>query len=101
MRKFTQEEKELIINTPITKQCFDMGDFNDVDIFEYGDYKFSDIWADIIHLCEVLRNNYNKTKDEQYFIELIRLLPNSYKVINLVGTPDLEKLTNGMIQRTI
>lgn len=83
MRDLTKEEKELIINTKITRDCFDFDNFKSIDILEYGDYKFSDIWSDIIILCEVMRNNYISTKYEQYFIELIRLLPNSYKVVKL------------------
>ena len=105
MREFTQEEKELIVNIPITKDCFD---FENQDRFAmklgFGNdpqyYTIKRAWCQVYWICEELRNAYNITRNEEYFIELVRLLPNSYKIVNLAKTPDLEKLTNGMIQRT-
>ena len=32
---------------------------------------------------ENVRQKYLRTKDERYFTELVRLLPNSYKVVKL------------------
>ena len=99
MRDFTPEEKELIINTPI--------DCEDLSILGYDDENFTDflysvgvktdeegayyisadslstnlrIWLEVL---EQLRCKYLETKDERYFIELVRLLPNSYKVVKL------------------
>jgi hypothetical protein len=105
MRDFTPEEKELIASTPITKECFDfenqdkhamrLGFGNDPDF-----YTIKKAWNQVFWICDDLRQLYLNTKDERYFIELVRLLPGSYKVVNLAEMPDLEKLTNGIIQRT-
>lgn len=67
-----------LASTPITKDCFEMGDFEDIEVFEYGDYKFNELWDTVIQLCEVLRKKYNETKDKRYWNELIRLLPESW-----------------------
>ena len=80
MRDFTPEEKELIVNTPITIECFDFDNFEDV-IAE--PLIISGVWKNYLFTFETVRQKYNETKDEQYFIELVRLLPNSYKVVKL------------------
>ena len=100
MRDFTPEEKDKLINTPITMKCFDGKDFHNIEDVYYN-YNLHNYWTELCEVLEGLRNKYNETKDDSCFIELVRLLPNSYKVINLAKTPDLEKITNGMIQRTI
>ena len=94
MREFTQKEKELIVNTKITEDCFDLSKFEGR---VHSHYRLDEL---ILHL-ELLRYSYLQTEDEGYFNDLITMLPNSYKIVNLAKTPDLEKLTNGMIQRTI
>ena len=85
MREFTLEEKEHIVNTPITFDSFEMvdsfSDYDDLGLYELGAL-YSD-WEGLIKTLEALRFMYIKTKDERYFIELIRLLPNSYKVVRL------------------
>ena len=97
MRDFTPEEKELIVNTPITIECFE----------KWNDYKYEQIrlenfphpvkkgktcivifypttiWESHIRYCEEVRTKYLETKDEHYFDILICLLPNSYKVVKL------------------
>lgn len=85
MREFTSEEKELIVNTPITMGCFDMQNFNFVRCDnEFGLGVWIDrIWETQIDYCERLRKKYILIKDDSYFIELVRLLPNSYKVVKL------------------
>ena len=98
MREFTPEEKELIINTPITRDCLDI-DYEKLPLIEK---ELTD------RICEHLESfreavkcaRKNSRRRNETFDLLCRLLPNSYKVINLTGTPDLEKLTNGVIQRT-
>lgn len=76
----TDEEKKLIAETPITMDCFEMDDFEDVRI----DMSIDNFWESyLIPSLEQLRQKYNETKDEQYWKELIRLLPNSYKVVKL------------------
>lgn len=67
-----------LASTPITKDCFEMDDFEEVDVEEYGDYRFTDLWDSVIQLCEVLRQKYNEIKDKRYWKELIRLLPESW-----------------------
>ena len=88
MRNFTPEEKELIINTPITIDCFD---FENQDRYAmklgFGNnprfYTIKKAWNQVFWICEDLRQIYNNTHDERYFIELVRFLPNSYKVVKL------------------
>ena len=81
----TDKEKELIVNTPINLECFEM-----VDSFsDYGDAGLGDlesllgVWEKLTHTLETLRLRYIKTKNEYYFIELVRLIPNTYKVVKL------------------
>ena len=85
MRQFTSEEKELIANTEITRDCFEMSDYSDVRFGEDNDYYgiLNEEWDCIIYTCNLLQEKYNETKDERYFIELVRLLPNSYKIVEL------------------
>lgn len=83
MRDFTQEEKELILNTPINRvNCFDMSEFTDL----YIDMEFGSIieqWLQTVKMLEALRIRCLETRDEELFIEFIRMLPNSYKVVKL------------------
>ena len=82
MRDFTPEEKELIINTRITEDCFEIGEritFN----YERMVNSYFDFWDFLILHLETLQEQYKRTKDEQYFNALVRLLPNSYKVVKL------------------
>ena len=66
-----------LISTPITKDSFEMDDFEDVsdtDTFGFA----SDWWDNNIYYLEELRQKYNKTKDKHYWKELIRYLPESW-----------------------
>ena len=103
-KDFTSEEKELIVDTPITRGCFDDTDYNNVQVrlTPHGlDFRTSQyMWLTLVEWLEALRRTYKETGYEFYFTELVRLLPNSYKVVDLSPKPDLEKLTNGMIQKT-
>lgn len=66
-----------LADTPITKECFEMDDFEDVsDIDTFG--FVSDWWDNNIYYLEELRQKYNETKDKRYWKELIRLLPESW-----------------------
>ena len=68
-----------LASTPITKDCFEMDDFSNVELYEYGDYDFEkEIWNAQIELFECLRKKYLETKDKKYWKELIRLLPESW-----------------------
>jgi hypothetical protein len=86
MRDFTPEEKELIINTPILMDCFEMNGFRNVNPFEVFDRNGEDsayTWEWFLTYLEELRLAYLETKKERFFIELVRLLPKSYKVVKL------------------
>lgn len=68
-----------LASTPITKDCFEMDDFEDFDIEVNGlVYSNSNSWNTLIAECEYLRQKYNETKDKRYWKELIRLLPESW-----------------------
>lgn len=74
-----------LASTPITRDCFEMDDFENIgEIEEIDGYfciKESDnefIWKQLILYLEVLRRKYNQTKDKRYWKELIRLLPESW-----------------------
>ena len=89
MRVFTQEEKELIINTPIDIECFDMSDFSNVEVrlsaIGVNFYTSQSMWLTLVNWLESLRKAYKEEGHEFYFKELIRLLPNSYKVVKLTN----------------
>ena len=66
-----------LASTPITKECFEMGDFIQRD----GSFETDNIhhiWNEIIIHLENTRQKYNETKDKRYWKELIRLLPESW-----------------------
>ena len=72
-----------LASTPITKDCFEMGDYTEsLVVFENFPYTpeeyIDDIWKNIIDICETLRQRYLKTKDIRYWKELIRILPESW-----------------------
>lgn len=71
-----------LASTPITKDCFEMDDFNNIKIhnnkFYDSDQCIDHMWNNIINYCEVLRQEYNKTKDIKYWKELIRILPEGW-----------------------
>ena len=92
-----------LASTPITKECFEMDDFEDVsDIDTFG--FVSDWWDNNIYYLEELRQKYNETKDKRYWKELIRLLPESWlqtrtvtmnyeNILNMVKCRQNHKLT--------
>ena len=91
MFDFTSEEKERIVNTEITKSVFDMNGYQNIEKVEIIDGYFctetenSDfVWKKLRMYLEILRRKYLETKDERYFNELVRLLPNSYNVIKIM-----------------
>lgn len=73
-----------LASTPITLDCFEMDDFEEVDIFKKINYlqdewvTSKDFWGKLIPYLEQLRTEYNETKDRRYWKELIRLLPESW-----------------------
>ena len=72
-----------ITSAPITRECFEMDDYEG-RLLMYGrepydlDAFTDDIWDNIINYCETLRRNYLKTKNTKYWKELIRILPESW-----------------------
>ena len=72
-----------LATTPITKECFEMDDYNgnlklyDKEPYNIDDY-VDDMWESIICYCETLRKKYLETKDIRYWKELIRVLPESW-----------------------
>lgn len=72
-----------LASTPITKECFEMGDYNNLKVYDNEPYKINDYtddcWDEIINICETLRQRYNETKDQRYWKELIRILPESWQ----------------------
>ena len=73
-----------LASTPITINCFEMDDFEDIDIstviFDKKVNLKTSSFYDLILIpyLEKLRQNYNETKDKRYWKELIRLLPESW-----------------------
>ena len=98
-----------LASTPITKDCFEMGDFEQV-IFTRDsagiDIKLStqNVCNGILADLEALRQIYLETKDKRYWRELIRLLPESWlqkrtitmnyeNVLNMINHRSHHKLT--------
>ena len=71
-----------LASTPITFDCFEMDDFENLRVYDNEPYNIdtfiTDIWDDIIGYCETLRLRYNETKDKRYWKELIRILPEAW-----------------------
>ena len=63
-----------LASTPITIDCFEMGDFTPL----IDNFKIDLSWQTIMTYLEQLRQKYNETKDRRYWKELIRLLPESW-----------------------
>lgn len=86
-----------LASTPITKDCFEMDDFEDVsDIDTFG--FASDWWDNNIYYFEELRQKYNATKDKRYWKELIRSLPESWLQKKTI-TMNYENILNTIHQR--
>ena len=79
-----------LASTPITKDCFEMDDYEDIEVGVQS-FTTSQYWIDYIECLESLRKKYNETKDKRYWKELIRLLPESWLQKRTV-TMDYENL---------
>lgn len=78
MREFTSEEKKLIVNTPLTAECFDIPDTYCKRKAEQEMFaKYISVLDTLRHICQFEYDN----KDD--FELLTALIPNSYKVVNL------------------
>ena len=85
-----------LANTPITKECFETDDFENMDT--HGTANCHSCWDLVIFACEGLRQHYNETKDKRYWKELIRLLPESWLQKRTV-TMNYENVLNMVHQR--
>lgn len=90
-------------STPITENCFEMGDFaEDLILYENEpcnpDTDMKYFWEMFINDLECLRLRYNETKDQRYWKELVRLLPNGWLQTRTV-TLNYEILRNMYTQR--
>jgi hypothetical protein len=88
-----------LASTSITKECFEMDDFENVEV-GVQDFTISQYWSDYIECLESLRKKYNETKDKRYWKELIRLLPESWLQKRTV-TMDYENILNMYNQRCV
>ncbi len=68
-----------LATTPITKDCFEMDDYAELD-----NGFCTDMWKSLIEWLEGLRQKYNETKVKAYWKELIRLLPESWLQIRMI-----------------
>lgn len=85
-----------LASTPITMDCFEMGDFEDCK--DDSNVYVSAIWVESITRLEKLRQTYNATKDKRYWKELIRLLPESWLQKRTI-TMNYENILNMYRQR--
>lgn len=93
-----------LATTPITKECFEMDDYDStVKLYDMEPWSpniyINEIWEDFIHDLETLRKKYNETKDVRYWKELIRLLPESW-LQKRTWTANYEVLRNIVHQRS-
>ena len=79
-----------LASTSITLDRFEMDDYSELEWYDPEgimiDYNVSYIWDIIIDACESLRKKYNETKDQRYWKELIRILPEGWlqtRTVNL------------------
>lgn len=88
-----------LASTPITMNCFEMGDFadNDEESNDYNLYTKS-MWSNLIDHLEALRKEFNETKDKRCWKELIRLLPESWLQKRTI-TMNYENILNMYRQR--
>ena len=82
-----------LAGTPITIDCFEMDDFEDLRLFD-----ISTVWEILIFDLERLRKSYNETRDKRYWKELIRLLPESWLQKRTI-TMNYENILNMYQQR--
>lgn len=93
----TDKEKWIITQTPITMDCFEKWEdylYEEIKI-ENFEHPLEPMRKCIVHLypttlfeslirdCECIRLKYIETKNEHYFDMLVKMLPNSYRVVKL------------------
>lgn len=83
-----------LASTPITEDCFEMDDLEDLDDIGYmlnTPMSIGMYWYYTVKYMELLRRKYNETKDIRYWKELIRILPEAWLQTRTV-TFDYENL---------
>lgn len=85
-----------LASTPITEECFELENL-DMTIDEHN--CFYDYFEKTMIMCEILRNNYNHTKDKRYWKALIQLLPESWLQTRTI-TMSYENVFNIIHQRS-
>ena len=83
-----------LASTPITMDCFEMGDFTPF----IDNFKIDLSWRTVVSYLEQLRQKYNEIKDKRYWKELIRLLPESWLQKRTI-TMNYENILNMYQQR--
>lgn len=91
-----------LASTPITRDCFEMDDFVNLEgnflVQDNGSDDTDDVWYELIENLEWLRCKHNETKDKRYWKELIRLLPESWLQKRTI-TMNYENIFNMVHQR--
>mgnify|MGYP000062618001 CR=1 FL=1 len=91
-----------LATTPITLKCFEIGDFCE-DLHVTNEAPLADktlcaFTTEVINYLEKLRQKYLETKDQRYWKELIRWLPESWLQTRTI-TMNYENLRNIYHQR--
>lgn len=97
-----------LASTPITRECFEMDDYQDIPIETlyynedseepFYDYHTDGFIDELIETLEQLRQKYRETNDKRYWKELIRWLPESWLQTRTI-TMNYENLRNMYHQR--
>ena len=85
-----------LASTPITRDCFEIDDFENIHINKTlmnNKIDHNGMWFILINYLEELRQKYLETKDKRYWKELIRLLPESWLQTRTV-TMNYENILN-------
>ena len=85
-----------LASTPINQDCFELNDFNQNIYLNNIDFGLKVV--QFVESLELLRNKYLETKDQKYWKELIRWLPQGWLQTRTV-TMNYEVLTNIYSQR--
>lgn len=85
-----------LASTPINQDCFELNDFNQNIYLNNIDFGLKVV--QFVESLELLRNKYLETKDQKYWKELVRWLPQGWLQIRTV-TMNYEVLTNIYSQR--
>ena len=85
-----------LASTPINQDCFELNDFNQNIYLNNIDFGLKVV--QFVESLELLRNKYLETKDQKYWKELVRWLPQGWLQTRTV-TMNYEVLTNIYSQR--